>query len=278
MSVYDEPKIDCHSHVFDPVRFPYAPDTFYAPRGQEVGTAAQLLAVFDAYGVRHGLVIGPNSGYGTDSRCLLDALEQGRGRLKGAAVVPNEVSRGELRDLKAAGVVGITFQVALLGIDYYAGTADLLAELAALDMFLDVQVEKDQLVSMLPLLRRSDVRILIDHCGRPAPESGLDQAGFQALLRLAATGQVTVKLSGFVKCSRQPYPYADGWPYVRALIDAYGFDALVWGSDWPFLRAPERIDYGPLLKLIERLIPGPADRRKVMWETPHSLFGFGDRR
>ena len=274
MSVLDEPKIDCHNHVFEPARFPYAPDAYYKPDGQEIGTAAQLLAVFDAYGVQHALVVGPNSGYDTDSRCLLDALELGKGRLKGAAVVPNDISRSELADLRAAGVIGITFQAALMGVDYYAKTTDLLAELAALSMFVDVQVEGDQLVSMLPLLERSEVRILVDHCGRPSPEGGIDQPGFRALLRLADTGRVAVKLSGLVKCSRTGYPYQDAWPFVRALIDAYGFDALVWGSDWPFLRAPERVDYGPLLKLVERLIPQPADRRKVLWDTPRTLFGF----
>ena len=52
LSIYDEPKIDCHNHVFDPVRFPYAPQAYYKFHGQEIGTAAQLLAVFDAYGVQ----------------------------------------------------------------------------------------------------------------------------------------------------------------------------------------------------------------------------------
>ena len=276
MSIFEEPKIDCHNHVFDPVRFPYAPDAHYAPAGQEIGTAAQLLAVFDAYGVQHALVVGPNSGYGTDSRCLLDVLARGNGRLKGAAVVHNAVSRSELADLQAAGVIGITFQAALLGVDYYAGTADLLAELASLGMVVDVQVEGDQLVSLLPLLQRSDVLILIDHCGRPTPGAGVDQPGFRALLGLADTGRVAVKLSGLIKCSRQGYPYQDAWPYVRALTEAFGFGALLWGSDWPFLRASERIDYGPLLRLVERLVPEPADRRRLLWDTPRALFGFGE--
>jgi predicted TIM-barrel fold metal-dependent hydrolase len=46
------------------------------------------------------------------------------------------------------------------------------------------------------------------------------------------------------------------------------------GSDWPFLRAPERVDYGPLLRLVERLVPDFEDRRKLLWETPRALFGF----
>jgi predicted TIM-barrel fold metal-dependent hydrolase len=56
------------------------------------------------------------------------------------------------------------------------------------------------------------------------------------------------------------------------LIDAFGVDACVWGSDWPFLRAPERIDYGPLLSLVERLVPDPAERRALWWDTPRRLF------
>jgi predicted TIM-barrel fold metal-dependent hydrolase len=35
----------------------------------------------------------------------------------------------------------------------------------------------------------------------------------------------------------------------------------MWGSDWPFLRAPERIDYGLVLAVLDRLLPDPADRR-----------------
>jgi hypothetical protein len=36
--------VDCHVHVFDPARFPYAPDTHYAPAGQELGTPARVCA------------------------------------------------------------------------------------------------------------------------------------------------------------------------------------------------------------------------------------------
>ena len=62
---------------------------------------------------------------------------------------------------------------------------------------------------------------------------------------------------------------------IRALIDAYTLDHCVWGSDWPFLRARHRVDYGPLLKLVEILVPDAAHRRKIMWETPFgSVFTY----
>jgi predicted TIM-barrel fold metal-dependent hydrolase len=276
MSLYDEPKIDCHNHVFDPARFPYLEDTPYRPAGQELGTAAQLRNVLDAYGVQHALVVGPNSGYGFDNRCLLDALAHSGGRWKGIAVVPNNVSRAELERLKAAGIVGIAFNPTQLGVAYYADTAALLAMLRGLDMFIQVQVEGDLLVPLVPLLRESGARILIDHCGRPIPETGLEQPGFKALLDLARTRRAYVKLSGYSKFSRAAYPFVDAWPYVRALIDAFTLDACLWASDWPFLRAPDRQDYGPLLKLAASLLPEKHDRRKLFWDTPKALFGFDD--
>ena len=77
MSVFDEPKIDSHCHILDPLRFPYAPDVAYRPAGQETGPVEQYEQVMDAYGIRHALFVGPNSGYGLDNRCLLDALARG---------------------------------------------------------------------------------------------------------------------------------------------------------------------------------------------------------
>lgn len=240
-----------------------------------MGDAALLSQVFDTYGVRNAVLVGPNSGYGTDNSCLLDAVAGGDGRFRGMAVVPNHVARGDLEHLRDAGIRGITFNATALGADYYVGTEDLLATLADLDMFVDIQGEHDQLMSLAPRVRRSPARILIDHCGRPDPRAGLDQPAFQAVLALASTGRAHVKLSGYVKFSHEPYPHRDTWPYVRALRDAFGPDACLWGSDWPFLRAGQRVDYGPLLRLVEHLVPDPRDRRRILWDTPRALFGFG---
>ena len=275
MNIYDEPKIDCHNHVLDPVRFPYAADVAYRPAGQEIGSAQYFLQVLDAYGVRYALVVGPNSGYGTDNRCLLDAIARSAGRFKGIAVLPNDVEVSALEQLKAAGIVGVAFNVTLYGVAYYADTERLLAKLAALGLFIQIQVEHDQLIPLVPMLEGSGVRILVDHCGRPTPEAGLDQPGFEALLRLARTGRAFVKLSGYEKFSREPYPYTDVHRYVRALIEAFTPDACVWASDWPFLKASKRVDYGLLLKLVQYLLPLEHERHKVLWETPQKLFGFG---
>ena len=274
MSIFDEPKIDCHNHVFDPARFPYQEGNFYLPAGQELGTPAQFLNVLDTYGVRHALLVEPNSGYDSDNRCLLDTLARSKGRLKGIAVLGIDGSRGELADLKAQGIVGIAFNPALFGVDYYAGAGRLLELLGELDMFAQIQVQGDQLVALRPMLEASGVRLLFDHCGRPEVAAGPGQPGFASLLELGRRGNAWIKLSGYMKFSRESYPYADTWPFIRALVDAFGADRCLWGSDWPFLRAPERIDYGPLLALFARLFPEDGVRRRILWENPAVLFGF----
>lgn len=274
MSVFDEDKIDCHNHILDPLHFPYAADVAYRPAGQEIGSRQQHAAVMDAYGMRRALIVGPNSGYGLDNRCLLDALERSGGRFKGIAVVPNDTGTEALLALKARGVVGIAFNPSLLGLAFYADAKPLMRRLADLGMLVQVQVHEDQMVELAPLLLDSGANILVDHCGRPDPARGLQQPGFQAVLALAQSGRATVKLSGLQKFSDLGWPFANARPYVDALIEAYGLDQCVWASDWPFLKASERLDVGPLLRWFEQLLPDAGDRRRLFWDTPSRVLGF----
>ena len=274
VSVFEERKIDCHAHVIDPARFPYGRDIAYKPSGQEIGTTAQFLQVMKTYGVRHALLVQPNSGYGGDNSCLLDAIRNHADVFKGIAIADQDADLTALRDLKDRGIVGIALNPTFHGNEYYARSAGLFERLAELDMFVQLQVEHDQLLMFMPWVEDIPVRVLIDHCARPTPQAGLDQPGFKDLLRLADTERVYVKLSGYAKFARAPYPFEDAWPFVRALVDAFTLERCLWASDWPYLRATERQDYGPLVRLVELLFPDPEERRTLFWETPSRLFGF----
>jgi predicted TIM-barrel fold metal-dependent hydrolase len=162
----------------------------------------------------------------------------------------------------------------LLGVDFYSDIAPLLERLRDLGMYAQMQVQHDQLLPMRDMLVNSGAKLLFDHCGRPDPTKDVDQAGFVALLELAENGRTCVKLSSLSKCSSVQHPYPDAWKFVHALIDAYTPHNLVWASDWPFLRAPARIDYGPIVSLFEQLIPDAAARHMIQCETPKRLFGF----
>ena len=230
------------------------------------------------YGVSHALLVQPNSGYGSDNSCMLDTIARGGGRFKGIAIIAFDADLAALRELKAQGIVGAAFNPTFHGIDYYKRSADLIGKLAQLDMFLQIQSEHDQLSMFVPWIEAMPIRVLIDHCGRPTPEAGLDQPGFQALLRLAATQRVSVKLSGYAKFSQVPYPFDDTWPYVAAIVDAFTLDRCLWASDWPYLRAPQKEKKRPPRKKGEKNFT--PTRPQPPPDTPHPpapLVGPGRR-
>ena len=51
----------------------------------------------------------------------------------------------------------------------------------------------------------------------------------------------TIKISGACTLSRQPFPYDDIWDGVLRIIDAFGLDRCMWGTDWT--RATELLSY-----------------------------------
>ena len=266
---------DCHAHVFNPKRFPYRASEIYTPHPSQEGTPAKFLAVLDAHGLSHALLVGANP-YGHDNSCLLDAIANSNQRFKGIALVPHNVSEAEIARLKAGGVVGTRLNLFNQGLAPLTDpTAPaLLAKLKEADWFAQIQCKEDQLAEVMPILQKSGVRVMIDHCGRPSAKRGVQQKGFQALLELGRSGNHVVKLSGAFRFSEEPYPHRDADPFIAALADAFTLERCVWGSDWPFVRMDERMDYGPGFANLARWFPDANDRRKILADTPASLFGF----
>jgi predicted TIM-barrel fold metal-dependent hydrolase len=185
--IFDEDKIDAHCHVLDPARFAYAPDVAYRPAGQEQGGIDQYLQVMDAYGIRHALLVGPNSGYGTDNRCLVDAIARAPQRLKGIAFVALDTGEQALQKLQSQGVIGLALNATVLGTEHVLRAGPLLHRAGALGLMLSLQVEHDQLAGLRALVEDSGVRVLIDHGGRPDPMRGIAQPGFRRCSRWRAT-------------------------------------------------------------------------------------------
>jgi predicted TIM-barrel fold metal-dependent hydrolase len=267
------PKIDTHCHVLDPSRFAYAPDVSYRPAGQEQGELRALEALMDCYAVRHALLVEPNSGYGLDNRCMLDAIAGQPQQFKGIAVVANDCSDESLALLQSQGVIGIAFNASLHGLAYYSDIAPLLGRLAKRGMWAQLQVEDDQLTELLPMIEASGVRVMIDHCGRPNLLRDVNQQGFQTLLSLGRDGRAVVKLSGFAKFSADGYPFADARPVVEALVKNFSLQRCVWASDWPYLKAPYRLDFGPMLAIFADIFD-LSECEQIMWHSPRQLLGF----
>jgi predicted TIM-barrel fold metal-dependent hydrolase len=267
--------VDSHCHVFDTARFPYSPEASYRPPEHEAGTAEQFSAVLDAHGLSHALLVNPTSGYAHDNRCMLAAIGAGKGRFKGIARVRPGTDERSLAELRDSGVIGIRLDLITDGVDSLraAETSRLLAQVREMRWLVQVQCEGDQLHEAGAALRAAQVPLLFDHCGRPDAERGVAQPGFTALLDFGRDGH-HVKLSGPFRFPNASAPEARIEPFISALLEAFTPKRCVWGSDWPFLRMPMRMDYGPVLANLERWIPDERDRQQVLWETPARLFGF----
>jgi predicted TIM-barrel fold metal-dependent hydrolase len=268
-------KIDSHNHIFDPHQFPYTQGTPYSPKGQEITTYDYFESVLNSYQVDSALIIGPNSAYGEDhNAALLDAIRRSNGRCKGMAVVSSDITDQALIQLKQQGIVGIAHNFAYYGLDHYPDLEHQLERLAALDLIAQVQFTGDQVVALKQTLMTTKCTVVIDHCGRPDVTAGLDSKAFKALLSLANNENIAIKLSGFAKFSKEAYPFNDVKPMVDAIVSAFGEDRILWGSDWPFLMAPYRMDYGTLLSLAEAWFPESEIRDKYLFANAARVFGF----
>jgi predicted TIM-barrel fold metal-dependent hydrolase len=268
--------VDSHCHVFDTERFAYSPEASYRPPEHEAGTAGQFTAVLDAHRLSHALLVSPTSGYFYDNRCMLAAIRESKGRFRGIARVrPSDATERFLTELRSAGVIGCRLDLVTDGVASLQepATTRLLAAAKEMDWLVQVQVERDQLHDATAALRAAKVRLIFDHCGRPDATLGVRQPGFQALLDFGREGHY-VKLSGPFRFYNAFAPTAQVDPFVAALLETFTPRRCVWGSDWPFLRMPMRMDYGPVLANLERWIPDEGERRQVLWETPARLFGF----
>jgi predicted TIM-barrel fold metal-dependent hydrolase len=150
------------------------------------------------------------------------------------------------------------------GADY----RDLLACLRDLGWHIEVLLEGPKLASVLPVLRASGARVVVDHFGVPDPAQGVRCRGFQALLDGVRAGDTFVKLSA-------PYRLggADAQAYVDALLAA-GAAQLVWASDWPFVGHEDAIRYAQCVEWLRAWVPDEAARQTILVDTPAQLFGF----
>lgn len=79
-----------------------------------------------------------------------------------------------------------------------------------------------------------DQLFILDHCGNPDIASGSLAPWADNLSRLAIHPNVAVKLSGITSNARPDQQRLDVLrPYVDKVVELFGPDRIVWGSDWP---------------------------------------------
>lgn len=96
---------------------------------------------------------------------------------------------------------------------------------------------KGRLTQVAEIAKRNpNASLVVDHLGLnhplepPVPPDSWGD--LPKLLALATYPNVTVKLSGACTLSHEQFPFNDIWDPLARVIDAFGVNRCMWGSDW----------------------------------------------
>jgi predicted TIM-barrel fold metal-dependent hydrolase len=268
---------DCHAHVSGPEsRYPLSPTRLYSPTGSSM---ADYRTMLNAIGVGRAVLVQP-SFYGSDNSALLDALGESPATLRGIAVIDGATPAAELERLHAAGIRGVRFNI----VDQREGKGvfpgDLIRtlspRLADLGWHVELLVHVDDFPGLDQLVSGLPVDVVVAHMGYLHRQGSRRSDGFRALLRLLDRRKAWVKLSGPYRVSAFEMPHDDVDPVVRDIVSAAN-DRVLWGSDWPHVRASWSTampNDGDLANLLQAWVPDPDAREAILVRNPEQLYGF----
>ena len=99
----------------------------------------------------------------------------------------------------------------------------------------DLCVRPDQIDKAMALADAApELQFVLDHCGVPAIEDRAEHPWRENIAEIAKRPNVAVKVSGVVAYADPAvWTIDDIRPYVEHAIANFGWDRVVWGSDWP---------------------------------------------
>ena len=134
------------------------------------------------------------------------------------------------------------------------------------DLTFDICVKHWGLVFAIELARRCpDVRFVLDHIGKPGIRSGLVEPWKEQIRRLAELPNVVCKVSGVItEADHGRWSKEQVRPYVEHVLDCFGFDRAMYGSDWTVSELTHR--YPEWVAILDEITAGcSADELASFW-------------
>ena len=258
---------DCHHHIYDS-RFPVDTSAKLRPGN---ATVSDYRLLQGRLGTPRNVIVQPST-YGIDNRCLLDALRQfGRATTRGIAVVNTTVSDAELKELGAAGVCGIRFNLVQTGATTVEMIEPLAKRVALMGWHVQVNATADQILANEAIWNRLPVPVVFDNMGHVSVSAA---PAFRLIGKILQKGKCWVKLYGaYMDSSVGPPTYSD----TSAVAAAYIKEAperLVWGSDWPHPTTDDKPDDALLFNLLGQWCHEENVRTRILVHNPAHLYGF----
>lgn len=119
------------------------------------------------------------------------------------------------------------------------------------------------LVESLP-----EQRFVLDHLGKPLIKAGVLEPWKSDLTTLATLPNVWCKLSGMVtEADWKSWSYTDLLPYMETVLEAFGPERIMLGSDWPVcLLAGE---YGQVMEVVSDFVSSLSkeEQEKILYRN-----------
>jgi len=140
---------------------------------------------------------------------------------------------------------------------------DNIRRLAGTGLTFDICVRADQLTVAAELIDACPgVAFVLDHCGGgSASRPDLFDAWRSALAEVARRPDVTVKVSGVIGTVKDGWTLDDLRPIVETTIDTFGWDRVVWASDWPW--SAQRATLTAWIEATQALIAGASEDERA---------------
>jgi predicted TIM-barrel fold metal-dependent hydrolase len=262
---------DCHHHIYDARFSTDRTATVKAPDA----TVANYRLLQKRLGLTRNVIVQP-SAYGVDNHLLVESLaEFSLKTTRGVAVLNSSVTDAELKQLDAAGVRGVRFNMKQAGATTWDMVEPLSKRVDALGWHIQVNALPEQIVAQKDLWNRVASQIVFDHLAH-VPAIGMKEPLFGIVSELLQQSKAWVKLSGaYIDSKVGPPAYGDSAAVAKAFVKEAP-ERLIWGSDWPHPTVPSNAkpDDALLLDLLGEWASNQIVRNHILVDNPAKLYGF----
>lgn len=238
--------IDAHHHLWKLSRGDYGwigggRDPALSPIERDY-LVGDFEALAGAHGIRGSVAVQAAQSV-AETRWLLNQARASRGLIQGvvgwvdlAAADAPAVLAELASDPLLRGIRPMLQEIADVDWILQPRLAPALQAIMTLDLSFDLLVRPHYLKAALALLERHPgLRAVIDHGAKPDIAGGMWDPWARDMRRIARSTGAFCKLSGLATEARPGWSTADLRRYVEHLIDCFGAERLLWGSDWPVL-------------------------------------------
>lgn len=247
------------------------PDRLYTPPQAPLSAYEHLLS---ALGFQRGVVVQP-SVYGTDNRATMEAVASAPNRYRAVVVVDSSVTEDEIAKFHKQGARGVRANLLFSGPKALADVRKITDLIAEFGWHLQVLLDVSRFPDIFTFFSSLPVDTVFDHMGHFDVAKGVEEPGFQEMLRLMEEHKGWVKLSGAYRITNEDTaPFSDVNSIAEAILAANS-DHVVYGTDWPHPHFPRAMpNDGPLLDQLADWATDPELREKVLVVNPAKIYDF----